>query len=125
MGRRGSLQLELITVNYAKHDLGEAVVIGRGFPDYSSHRWHVRVLERSPQAVCHQLLGQRLHELIGSGQDCLPERTRTDYLRAVDERAGRVDWGPRLAIDGPPTANGIEILEREPDRINHGVAAVT
>ena len=83
------------------------------------------ILERPAEPVSHELLGQRLHELLGALR-AAPARSATRPVdgRAVGQHARRVDRGAGFAVLVAPSADGVEVLEREAERIDDAVAGV-
>src|SRR6185503_3292667 len=75
------------------------------------------------EGIRHEFFGERLHELIGPAEQLVAQVHRAFDYRAVQIVAG-VDDRARLTILVAPGPDGIEVLEREPDRIDDAVAGI-
>src|SRR5690606_23596732 len=117
------VQPELLAVGYSQHDRGETVVLCGRLPHDAPDRRHVLVGQWTPQPVNHQLLDKRLHELLGPLEDDLAEGDRTIDIRPAGKHGGGVDRQPALAILLAPTADRVEVLEREAIRVHAVMAA--
>ena len=71
--------LEWVAVHDLHHDRREPIVVFRGLAHDGAHRRHVVVLDEAAERVRHQLLGERLHELLG-----VREQRVAQIVRAVD-----------------------------------------
>ena len=81
---------------------------------------------RQPAAerIGQQLLGHRPDEDVRLAQQRLPQLDHAVDRRAVDQLPRGVDRrAARAAVARAPGADGVEVLEREPDRVDHPVAA--
>jgi hypothetical protein len=65
-----------------------------------------------------------LHELIGPLEQRFAQLDGSRDGRPVDEHARGVDRLTRFAIHDAPAADGVEVLEREAERIDDAVARV-
>ena len=79
------------------------------------------LVEPPAERVGQQLLGHRPGEELGTREERLSQRHDTIDAGAVGELARRVDR--RAGVLGAPRAHGVEVLERESDRIHDLVAA--
>ena len=84
-------------------------------------RGHVVVLDAAPERIRHQLLGHGGDEPLGAPGQRRPQPRRALERRAVGQRPRRVDGIVRL-VDRPPPVDRIEVLERKPRGVDHGVA---
>ena len=85
---------------------------------------HVEILELSADRVHHELVRERLNELIVARQQCRRERDG-----AVDRRAaGQLGRGVDRLVGGlvviAPAAGRAEVLERQAIRVDDAVAGV-
>ena len=90
----------------------------------ADHR-HVVVFDAAAQRVRHQLLGDHADELRRIAQQRLPQLDRAvDLLCRPTASTDGIDRHAAVAaLLGPPLAVGVEVLEREPDRVHQLVAA--
>src|SRR5579863_9290298 len=90
---------------------------------YGADQRHVEIFGPAAQPVDHQLLGRDAHELRRVTDHGFAQFFYAIEFGAVHEDAGCVD---RSAIVGcAPVSHGVEIFEREPDRVHDLVAAGT
>ncbi len=90
----------------------------------SSHHRHVVRLDAAAQRVGQQLLGKGLHELFGAPQERGAQVHRARERRCRPRACPTDRW--RCPRSGPcaPGAHGVEVLEREAQRIHDAVAGV-
>src|SRR5689334_359654 len=122
--RCGAPHLKCRTGHDAHHQSLEPIVVGRGRAHDRAHARHVLVIERTTERVRHELLGQVLHELIRLAQQRVAQIVRAIEQRAVRQLAVRVDRAAREAIALAVLADGVEVLQREAERIEQSVATV-
>ena len=63
---RQRLHAERVALHDARDERGEPIVVVRRGAHDSAHLRHVVVLELAPDRIHHELLRDRLHELIGA-----------------------------------------------------------
>ena len=112
-----------VALRDAQNDRRPAVIGGRRVPHDLPDRRHVVGLDAPADRVGHQLFGHGPDELAPAR----PQHEIAQAARAVDRRgrrAARPSSRPACppSIVAPP-ADRVELLEREPQRIHHGVAA--
>ena len=121
---RGNLHLKLHAVDDAEHDGREAILVGFRGADDLSDQGHVVGAEAAAEPVDQELFGQRLHEDIRPFQERLAQPVHAVDLVAVGEHVGGLDRHAALVAQ-PPRAHGVEVLEREPDRVHQAVTGGT
>ena len=100
----------------------EAVVVPGRLANDRTHGRHVVVIERASDGIGQQLLGQGRQEPVRSRQqrrleaggpsNCVPSGSTADASIGCGGLAAR-----------PPLADGVEVLERETERIHHRMTA--
>jgi Nif-specific regulatory protein len=89
-------------------------------------RRHVRVLDAPTQRVGHHLLDEHAHELQRVAQQRRSQSNRAVHLLPVEQFHLHVDGHAAVAaLLGAPARVGVEVLEREPDRVHDFVATGT
>ena len=102
------------------HRLETIAVLGDGFHEPINHDLVV-ALDLAAQGIGEQLFGEIAGEVVGaSGDDGLQFLRRGEML-AAGEFACRVDRATGVVLVAP-AADGVEILEAEPDRVEDAVA---
>src|SRR5271170_4182605 len=82
---------------------------------------HIVILHSSSKSVDHELLGENAGENLGLGHQDFAQRNRPVNLGAIEHNTGRIDL--RTLIGSSPLADGVEVLERKPDRVHQFMAA--
>ena len=98
-----------------------AVVLRRCRTGDGAHRRAVVVLRPPPERVRQEPLRQRADEQLAPLQQQRSQPRRPLELGAVGQIARRVDWPPGGARR-PPLADGVVVLEGQPERVHRRVA---
>src|SRR5436853_458549 len=98
--------------------------MGRRIADNLPHRRPIAVLEPASEGVGQELFGDGARKLLGLLEQQRSQARQPLDLRTAQRRSARVDWLARF-INSPPPADDIEILQREPHRIDDRVTAGT
>ena len=78
-------------------------------------------VQTTPERIDEEFLGNGLNNLIGTAEQYVPKPAGTSKGgRTIGENGRGVDEVP--GVDGAPSADGIEILQREAQRVHWGVA---
>ena len=105
------------TLHNPQNERRPAIVVGRRVADDPAHRRPIVVLEPAPERVRQELFGDGAGKLLGLLEQQRPQAGQAPRLRAAHRGPARVDRPARF-VNGPPAADGVEILEREPRRID-------
>src|SRR5690606_14658758 len=107
----------------SENELREAIVALRRAADDAAHDGHVARRQPAAERVDHELLDERRYEDLRLSNQRLPELDRAAHLAAVEQPSARVDSiAPDARFVLAPRPDGVEILEREADRIHDRVA---
>src|SRR5262249_48933629 len=103
------------------NDRRKPVVLASGLAQDAAYDRHVVILQAAAKAVRHQLLGHRLDKALRTLEERGSKPRDADHSLAVGHRALRVHLV--AGISRPPRTNGVEVLEREPERVHRPVTA--
>ena len=95
---------------------------GPGVADDLPHHRHVVRFEAAPQRVDHELPCDRGGKHVRVLQQCIAKSVEPLELRPVREHAGCVDRQQGL-VPRAPLTDRVEVLQREPRRVDHRMAA--
>src|SRR4029078_6808532 len=95
---------------------GETIVVARGLARHFTHGRHVVVVDAAAKPERHELLGERLDELVRLREPRLAQLDPARDHGTVRELSGRIDLRCGLAILRAPRADRVEVLEREAER---------
>ena len=104
---------------------GETLVTDRSTVDDAANCRHVPWLQLAGRRVRQHAFDKRLDELFGTPQQRVAQIVRPVERSAVGQLARRVNRHARVAIAISPLSGGIEVFEREAERIHHRVAGRT
>ena len=122
LGRPNDPVLKRHALDNTQHQRGERVIPWAAFAGDRAHGRCVVILDVAPDAVHQQLLVNRLDELVRIVPESVCRTPSTpSILRAVGQSARHVDGLAGVVV--PPSSHGVEIFQRESDRIHARVAA--
>src|SRR3569833_2070261 len=120
---RYHLHPERRAIHDPQHNRHKTVVVLRRAAHDRTHGRHIGVIESSAQRIFKQFLGERQGELLRLLHEMFAHIRRATQLHP-SELATRIDHRRGLMILVAPAADGIEVLKREPQRIEDAVALI-
>src|SRR2546425_4962803 len=112
------------TIHNSENDRRPAILVSGGVADDRSHGRTIVVLQPATERVRQKFFSDRSRKLLGLFEQQRPQSREALERRAAGRRAARVDGLARF-VDGAPAANHVEILQREPERIDGRMTTVT
>src|SRR6185437_173965 len=110
------VHLELFALYDAEHQRGETIIIFFGFVHDGTKCGHVVVFDATAERIGHQVFGSDADKLRRVAHQGITQTFQAIKLAAVDQEAGGIDGVS--GVLGAPSADGVEIFEREADRIH-------